>query len=107
MSKITGGSAFGIGDAVIDARKAVLLDTVAVAVVGTASLEHGAGHALAINLEGRRNKSDERVDVLYLTDPEGCAAIVSEILGLADRVGPDFRNALLARIAALPKRHPA
>lgn len=105
MTLIRGGNAFGIGDAEIDVRRAVLLDGVTVAVVGTAD-PTGAGRALAVNLEGRLNKSVERVDVLYLTDADGAASIVAEILGLAARVGPDFLDALLARIDELPRRDP-
>jgi hypothetical protein len=103
VTKIGAGDAFGIGDATIDATRAVLLDEVTVAVVGTID-PTGGGRALALNLEGRVNKSTSRVDVLYLMDSDGAAAIVSELLGLAARVGPDFLDALLARIRDLPDR---
>lgn len=105
MSKISisDGDAFGIGNAEIDVRRAVLLDGCTVAVVGTANPD-GAGRALALNLEGRLNKGTTRVDVLYLMDADGAAVIISELLGLAGRVGGDFLADLLARVEALPKR---
>jgi hypothetical protein len=101
MTKIRAGDAFGRGDAEIDASRAVLLDGCTVAVVGTAD-PTGAGRALALNLEGRVNKSTSRVDVLFLMDSDGAAAIISELLGLAARVGPDFLDELLARVRDLP-----
>ncbi|MGY4645875.1 hypothetical protein [Cellulomonas sp. URHB0016] len=103
MSKIRGGDAFGIGDASIDVTRAILLDAVSVAVVGTAN-PAGAGRALALNLEGRLNKGTTRVDVLYLMDSDGAATIISELLGLAGRVGPDFLAELMARIEAMPRQ---
>jgi len=101
VTKIRGGDAFGIGDARIDVTRAVLLDGVTVAVVGTAD-PSGAGRALALNLEGRLNKGTTRVDVLYLMDSDGAASIISELLGLAGRVGPDFLAELLARVEKVP-----
>jgi hypothetical protein len=63
MSHIIGGSAFGIGDALIDPKGgAVLLDNVNVVLVGTAG-GGGAGRALAMELEGRVNKSQFRSSV--------------------------------------------
>lgn len=101
MTKIRGGDAFGIGDAEIDVGRAILLDSVTVAVVGTAN-PSGAGRALALNLEGRLNKGTLRVDAVYLMDTDGAATIISELLGLAGRVGPEFLAELLARIESLP-----
>jgi len=102
MSKITGGSAFGIGDAEIDPQDAVLLDGCTVAIVGTAD-PTGAGRAVAMNLEGRINKSTARSDVLYLMDLDGAAIVISELLGLIGRSGPNALDALMERIHALPQ----
>lgn len=99
--KIIGGSPHGRGDAVIDARRAVLLDDISVVVVGTAD-PTGASRALALELGGRINKSSERSDVLYLFDEDGAAAIISELLGMAGRISPAFLDRLLARIGELP-----
>jgi hypothetical protein len=103
MSHITGGSAFGIGDAIVDVGRAVLLDAVNVVLVGTAGGD-GAGRALAMELAGRVNKSQYRSTVLYVFDEDGAAAIISELLGLAGRVSPQFLDELLSRVEALPKR---
>jgi hypothetical protein len=102
MSHIIGGSAFGIGDALIDPKGAVLLENVSVVLVGTAG-GGGAGRALAMELEGRVNKSQFRSSVLYLMNEDGAAAIISELLGLAHRVSPEFFDELMARVEALPR----
>lgn len=102
MSKIIGGTPFGRGDALIDAEGAVLLGDVAVAMVGIGSAE-GIGTAIALELGGRVNKSTVRQETLYLLDADGAAVLVAELLGVADRAHPAFLNALLTKIAALPK----
>jgi hypothetical protein len=103
MSHITGGSAFGLGDAVVDVRRAVLLDEVNVVLVGVAGSK-GAGRALAMELNGRVNKSQLRSSVLYVFDEDGAAAIISELFGLAGRISPAFLDELLARVEALPRK---
>jgi hypothetical protein len=105
MSHITGGSAFGIGDALIDPKGAVLLDEVNVVLVGVAGGE-GAGRALAMELGGRVNKSQYRSTVLYVFDSDGAAAIISELFGLAGRISPEFLDELMARVEALPRKAP-
>lgn len=101
MSGIIGGTPHGRGDALIDVEGAVLLREVHVAAVDALN-QDGSSRALALQLVGRVNKSAETSSTLYLFDVDGAAAIVSELLGLAARVGPEFRDLLLARVAALP-----
>jgi hypothetical protein len=102
MSHITGGSPFGLGDAIVDTRGAVLLDTVNVVLVGTAG-DEGAGRALAMELGGRVNKRARRTSTLYLFDEDGAAAIISELFGLAGRSSPQFLDRLLERVERLPR----
>ncbi len=103
MGKIMGGSAFGRGDALIDTERAVLLGASTVVVIG-AMRQSGVETILGLELEGRINKSAEMHDQLYLLDVDGAAALVSEIMGLAARVGPDFLELLMQRIRELPHR---
>lgn len=103
MDRIIGGSPFGQGDARIDPRGAVLLRTVNVVLVGAAD-ERGAGRLLAMELGGRINKTQQHSSTLYLFDEDGAAAIISQLLGLADRISPDFLDELVARVEALPRR---
>lgn len=89
--KIIGGSPFGRDDAMIDARRAVLVDEITVVLVGTATWDQGAGRAIGLELGGRINKSEARTQVLYLMDEAGAAAIVTELIGLAGRAGAGER----------------
>jgi hypothetical protein len=101
LSHITGGSPFGQGDSLIDARRAVLLQEVHVVLVDSTSSE-GTVPALAMELAGRINKTQQRSTVLYVMNEDGAAAIISQLLGLAQRIGPQFLADLTARIEALP-----
>lgn len=103
MGKITGGSAFGRGDALIDTSGAVLLGGVHVAVVG-AGRSTGVETVIALELSGRVNHSPELVDHLYLMDADGAAAIISDLVGLAERADPRFLDLLLNRVHQLPHR---
>lgn len=102
---IQGGSPFGRGDATVDVGRAVLLDEVNVVLVGTATWGQGAGRAIGVDLAGRINKSEARTSVLYLMDEDGAAAIVAEIIALADRAGAgeQFLTNFMRRLDAMPR----
>jgi|GEM_PF-2439916 len=87
--KIIGGSAFGIGDALVDVRRAVLVDGTTVVALGGLR-DSGVERMLGLEITGRVNKSTERSDTLYLLSMDGVAGIVSELLGLAQRMGPAY-----------------
>lgn len=101
MSKFIGGSAYGRGDAIIDVEGSVLFDTVTAALVGVGQ-QTGVETCIAVELGGRINHDTERSEVLYLMNADGAAALVSEILGVAQRIGPHFLEHLMQRIADLP-----
>jgi hypothetical protein len=103
MSKILGGSAFGRSDALIDTTDAILLDETHVAVLGSMSMT-GVETVIALELEGRVNRTTDRHDVLYLLNADGAAGIISELLGVAGRADPAFLQVLLDRIDALPRQ---
>lgn len=103
-SRALGGDIVGPSDVpyerdtqVIDTRRAVLLS-------GTdcAMMENGSdGVRLAsILLHGRVNRSTDQSRVLYLTDEDGLAAIVSQLVGLAVREGGGFEERFRARMTA-------
>jgi hypothetical protein len=107
---IIGGSPHGQGDALIDARAAVLLDHTDVVLIDTKREQ--APVAMLLSLGGRINYSDDRTTVAYLLNGDGAAAIVSQLVGLASRAGQgdahgqefaaDFKVALEARMDELP-----
>jgi hypothetical protein len=109
---IIGGSPHGQGDALIDARAAVLLDHADVVLVDTKRESEPV--SMLLSLGGRINYSDDRTTVAYLMNGDGAAAIVSQLVGLASRAAgmhgdphgeefaADFKLALEARMGEMP-----
>lgn len=82
---------------IIDDTHAILLDETECALVETRTKDV----VLALLLRGRINKSADRANALYLLNGDGAAALVTELIALAHRVGPEFGEALMQRIARL------
>jgi hypothetical protein len=72
------------GGVVLDARNAVLLETVD---VSTVDPEHGGRgqSAVAMVLDGRINQTQDRVSVLFIFGTDGAASIVTELIALYGR----------------------
>ena len=97
------GGPHDVGGVVLDARNAVILDSVD---VSTIDPERGARgqHAVALVLGGRINQTKERASVLFLFGTDGAASIVTELIGLYGRWtgSPEpFINDVMARLAKL------
>lgn len=92
------------GNVIFDARNAILMDSVEVALMDKISKGQPIPDKpiLALTLAGRVNKRTERASTLYFFDEDGAAAIVSELVGLAVRIGPAFALRLTARLKDLP-----
>lgn len=86
---------------VVDTTDAVLLDGVVVALVEPYRAGEAGSPVLACELAGRVNKTTDRASVVYLFDEDGAAALVTELLALASRIGPEFRERLLRRLRDL------
>lgn len=82
---------------IIDTTDAVLLDGSDVCLVETSN----GTPVLALLLEGRINKTTDRARNLYLLNEDGAAVLVSELLAVAHRIGPEFGQRLMARITHL------
>lgn len=99
----TGGDIAGPGGphdrnaVIIDTTGAVLLDSSDVCLMETA----GGSVVMAMLLEGRINKTTDRARNLYLLNGDGAAAIITELLALAHRIGPEFGERFTARIQQL------
>jgi hypothetical protein len=97
-SPIIGGSPTGRGDALLDARAAVLLDAVEVVLVDTKSGSDSV--VMMLTLGGRVNYADDRVTHAYLFNGDGAAGIVSELIALAGRASGMHDDPNAERFAA-------
>lgn len=99
----TGGDIAGPGGphdrnaVILDTTNAVLLDHSNVCLMETT----GGSVVLAMLLEGRINKTPERARNLYLMNEDGAAALVTELLALAHRIGPEFGERFTMRLQRL------
>lgn len=105
------GSPHAHGGALLDMRGAVLMDNVEVVLADTGATERVA---MIMRLQGRINYATDRADTSYLFGPDGAAALVTELVGLASRAAAggqehgqrfaaEFQVAVNARMQDLPK----
>lgn len=104
------GAIIGDGsDVLLDTERAVLFDGMEVCLVNVASnlvdqtqrRSASSGVRLAMRLDGRVNKTQDRASVLFLMDEDGAAAIVTELVALASRIGPEFATRFQQRMEEL------
>lgn len=87
------------GKAQVETRRAVLLERVTVAEADAPGASQSP--VVALELEGRVNRSPDRARVLYLASPEGAAMLVEQLADLARRSeNTELRAAIKARLAA-------
>jgi hypothetical protein len=102
-----GGSIAGPGGprdknaVVLSTEHAVLLENTMVAEVETYRGGQPTDHVIGMTLAGRINHTDERAEILYLFDTDGAAAIITELLGLTTRMGPEVFEHVMDRIERL------
>lgn len=104
------GAIIGDGsDVLLDTERAVLLRGVEVCLVntvrrvvdGTQRGEPASEVALALRLDGRVNKTQDPASILFILDADGAAAIVTELVALASRIGPEFATLFQERMETL------
>jgi hypothetical protein len=81
---------------VFDTTNAVILDSTVVAVMHNPS---DGRDVVGVLLEGRINRSTDRTRVLFLTDGDGLATLITEGLSLAKRAADGGMRELAADIA--------
>lgn len=110
--RLIGGSIAGPGgpfeedSVVIDTTHSVILEAVEVCIVG--AVRKGVTDPkpiTALVLRGRINKTDERVQALYLLNEDGAAGIVTEIIDVCARAGwgNEFVDRIVERLAGMPE----
>lgn len=100
-----GDDPFAEDSVIVDTRRAVLLSYSDVCVTRNGGDDQ---EFCALMLRGRVNRATEVSSVLYLTGPDGMAALVSQIVGVAKRrggeFGDEFGRLLIKRMEELPQR---
>jgi len=85
---ITGpGGPHDAGAVVLDTTDCVLMSSIEVCQVDGVKDGHGLGRFVYLVAGGRINKTTDQVNVGLMMPWDGAAAIVSELLALADRAG--------------------
>lgn len=99
-----GGSIAGPGGprdhsgVVIDTTNAVILDGAVVSLVEPHRDGVPGPPILAMSLTGRINQTDDRTEIVYLMDEDGAAGVVTELIALASRTGPEFLERIMVRL---------
>lgn len=89
------------GAVFLDLTDTVLMSGVEVCAVDTMRAGVTAGQVMFMTIDGRVNKTDDQVRVGYLFDPDGAAAIITELLAMADRFGPEMLDDVTRRLTEL------
>lgn len=83
---------------VIDMTDCILLDATDVCVMDHVSGGENLGPAIYLTMQGRINKRPERAQVGFVFGADGAAAIVCQLLSLADRAGMELLGPLIDRL---------
>lgn len=97
------GDPYARGGVVLDARKAVLMDTIDVCLVDTKQDEKPV---MMLVIDGRVNYQNRRTSQAYLFGADGAAGLVTQLAALASRAGgafqAEFKAAFDERMEELP-----
>lgn len=104
------GGAYDEDAVVLDITNAVVLEACEVAIMG--AVRKGVLDPKPISalvLRGRINKTETRVQILFLMNEDGAAGIVTQLVGLSARAGwgPEFLERVQERMASMPVDPPA
>lgn len=83
---------------IVDAKNAVMLAGVTVTMVEPSTAGVRGRPLYALNLEGRINKTKEQVNINFLFEVDGAAAIITELIALSSRMGPGPHDDLMQSI---------
>lgn len=89
------------GAVFLDTTDAVLLESTNVATVDAVRQGALAEPVIFMTLDGRINKRADRARVGFLFGPDGAAAIVTELLAIADRFGAELLDDVTRRLTEL------
>ena len=102
-----GGSVAGPGGSrdrgavLLGMQDVVLMDSTHVATVDTVRSGELSEQAIYMQLGGRVNKTTRQASVGFIFGPDGAAALITELLALADRFGADLLDDVTRRLTEL------
>lgn len=91
------------GAVVIDATDTILMDSIDVCVIDQVRDGQSAGRGIYLVVDGRINKTDERARVGIACNTDGAAAVITELLALTYRAGPQMLGDLVDRLVHLDR----
>lgn len=89
-----------VGEVVLDTRYAIVSEGLEVALVDPEPETRGKP-LLAMAIRGRISRTQDRAQVMVLLNEDGAAAIATELIALAYRIGPEFGDSFLGRLVKL------
>jgi len=95
------GGSRDTGASFLDLTDIVLFESMEVCTVDAVRTGELQEQAIFMTMDGRVNKSKDRVHVGYMFGPDGAAAIITELLALSDRFGAELLNDVTRRLTEL------
>ena len=89
------------GTSLIDIKNAVILNSVDVCTMDTVRQGVLGEQVIFASFEGRINKTNDHVKVGFMFGPDGAAALITQLLSLADRHGAELLNDITRRLTEL------
>lgn len=89
------------GAVLIDPTDCLLMSGVTVALIDLVRAGELGERAMFMTLNGRINKTTDEVRVGVILNTDGAAALITELLALADRAGPELLDDMTRRLTDL------
>jgi hypothetical protein len=89
------------GAVFLDTTDTVLLESVEVCTVDAVRQGALGGQVIFMMLDGRINKTTDRTRVGYILGPDSAAALITQLLALADRHGAELLDDITRRLTEL------
>jgi hypothetical protein len=93
----------GMGESLIDVSNSVHLEEMNVCTVDAVRKGFLNEQVIYMVLYGRINKTQDKVQAGYLFGPDGAAAIITELLAVADRFGAELLGDVTRRLVEMQK----
>ncbi len=93
----------GMGESLLDIANSVHLEATNICTVDAVRKGVLNEQVIYMVLYGRINKTQDKVQAGYLFGPDGAAALITELLGVADRFGAELLGDVTRRLADMQR----